>query len=254
MDRNVILEKILYKGMEIAYRKGTEDEKVLNHSFGKDIFFKEIPSFRPHRNPVIIDIGAHIGTFSILSSIKYPDATIYAYEASLDSYRLLEVNRQINNLHRIKIFHRAVAGLCGSVKLFHSQQTGNWGHSITKPLSTSFEDVEAINLSTIFEDNNIQFVDLIKFNCEGAEFDIIFKTPDSVLTKIGLAIILYHEDLYAGDGNAARLASWLKTLGFRVITIKKGDKRGWLIAWNKKRYSWIYFVFKAFIRRLKIFV
>lgn len=250
MAEELELSVYSYKGVEVHYRSGTKDEKVLAHSFIHDIFFPEIPSFKPSKKPVIIDVGAHIGTFSVLCAIKYPEASIYAYEACHDTFRVLEKNKSSNNFTRIHPFHKAVAGVKGTAKLFHSAENGNWGHSITKALSSSFEEVTSTTLEDITTENQIDTIDLIKLNCEGAEFEIIFNTPHDVIKKIGLGIILYHEDLEATAGNARELSALFKKLNFRIVTIKTGEKRGWLIVWNKRKYSWVNFIAKAVIRRL----
>lgn len=250
MEQGLRLGNYSYEGRNIYYREGTEDEKVLAHSFMNDIFFKEIPSFKPSKQPVIIDIGAHIGTFSILCSIKYPEGIIYAYEACHETFRILKENTEVNNLSRVHTFHRAVAGVKGTTKLFHSEENGNWGHSITKALSGSFEVVNSTTLEDIIVEHGIDSIDLIKLNCEGAEFEILFNTPPSLIKKIELGIILYHEDLDTKIGNASRLSELFKKLNFRIVTIKTGDKRGWLIVWNKRRYSRLHFILKGLIRRL----
>src|SRR5690606_4150668 len=100
------LGEFRYDTLTVYYRKGTEDEKVLTHSFDNDIFFKEIPSFKPRKTPVIIDVGAHIGTFSILSFLKFPRSRIFSVEASQETYEVLEKNIRSNDLP-IKAFHNA---------------------------------------------------------------------------------------------------------------------------------------------------
>jgi hypothetical protein len=63
-----VLEIDSYDGFEVIYRKGTADENVIGHSFENDIFFSGIPEYQPEDGHVIIDLGAHIGTFSLLAS------------------------------------------------------------------------------------------------------------------------------------------------------------------------------------------
>jgi len=134
--------------------------------------------------------------------------------------------------------------------LFHSNKTGNWGHSITKSLSNSFEQVKTTTLESIMAVNKIGFIDLIKFNCEGSEFTILLNTPHNVIKKIGLGLILYHQDLDNQLGDVNKLVELFKYLNFRVMMISKGPDRGWLIVWNKREYSWLYFIRKGLIRRM----
>ena len=251
MEQQLNLNTYSFRGTKTSYRVGTADEDVIRHSFDRDIFFKEIPSFVPSKRPVVLDIGAHIGTFSILSAIKYPDAAVYAFEAASDTFRVLERNKYTNGLKRLNIFHQAVAGVSGPVKLYHSEKTGNWGHSITKAISGSFEEVNATTLEDIITDNKIGFIDLVKFNCEGAECDIIHSASDDCIKRIGLAVILYHSDLDPQGGNIQRMMELFRNLDFRIDHIRKSEKRGWLIVWNRRRYSRWHFFYQGIRRRVK---
>lgn len=251
MERELKLDTYSYNGLKLYYRVGTEDEKVLSHSFSNDIFFKEIPSFHPSARPVIIDIGAHIGTFSLLCALKYPTASIYSYEPCLDSFQIFRKNKEINNLDLLQVFCMAVSSSKGTARLFHSEDNGNWGHSITKALSSSFEVVNTTTLEEIIVDNNIDFIDLIKLNCEGAEFGILFNTPQSMLQRVGVGIILYHEDLGNAIGNSDRLVDLFEQSKFRVVRIKTSSDRGWLIVWNRRKYSRVGSIVNALLRRLK---
>ncbi|HEX7016455.1 MAG TPA: FkbM family methyltransferase [Cyclobacteriaceae bacterium] len=244
-----LLGEFRYDTLKVYYRKGTEDEKVLSHSFGNDIYFKEIPSFRPRRNSIIIDVGAHIGTFSLLASLRYPESRIFALEASRETFDILNKNILVNNLP-ITAFHKALLDRKGAVRLYHDNVSGNWGHSITKAFASSSEEVNAITLEHLVGENDIDFIDLAKFNCEGSEFSILMKTPKAILEKIGLGIILYHEDLAEKEYCLENLLSLFDKNSFRTLVIRKSPKRGWLIVWNRKRYSSLYFLLSAIYRRL----
>jgi hypothetical protein len=77
-----------FGGFEIAYRKNTADKPVIEETIDKDIFFSGVPEYQPNEEHVIIDIGAHIGTFSLLASSKARRGKVYAVEASEDSFNL----------------------------------------------------------------------------------------------------------------------------------------------------------------------
>jgi FkbM family methyltransferase len=243
------LGEFRYDTLKVFYRKGTEDEKVLSHSFGNDIYYKEIPSFRPRKNPVIVDVGAHIGTFSLLTYLKYPNGRIYALEASRDTFDVLEKNVQTNETP-ITIFHSALFGQSGTVKLYHNTISGNWGHSITKSFDGSSEEVSAMTLEQLISENNIDFIDLAKFNCEGSEFSILINSPRAVLHRIGLAIILYHEDFAENGYRLDDLLALFDKKSFRTLVVKRKHDRGWLLVWNKRRYSKLYLFMSALHRRI----
>ncbi len=240
-----------WNNQNIFYRKDTEDEKVLKHSFDNDIFYKEIPSFKLSANAVFFDIGAHIGTFSLLTSYQFPDSKIFAFEACNETFKLLKSNIDYNDIKNINAFHKAVAAVDGEVKLYHSKDAGNWGHSITSRLSDSFESVKSVNLSQFMDEYNIQKIDLIKFNCEGAEFEILNSLSDKQIARcLKVGLILYHQDLVSDLNQLDLQIKRFERLNFRVKVIKKSENRGWLIVWNRRDYSKRYFFLNATKRRI----
>jgi len=51
--------------------------------------------------PNIVDVGAHIGAFSIYAATKYPHARIYSYEPDPQNYEKLIKNIELNNTQNI---------------------------------------------------------------------------------------------------------------------------------------------------------
>jgi FkbM family methyltransferase len=201
---------------------------------------------------VTIDVGAHIGTFCLLMIHKAPHGTCYAIEPSLDTFVVLEKNVQENGLKgklipcRYALFDRDNS----KVKLFHDENSGNWGHSIVSELSKTFEDVTTITLDSFFTTNNIDHCDLIKFNCEGAEFKILESLSTKTLNKIKTWIILFHEDLEK-KGNRDNIVRRLKKNGYLVNLIRVNDEnnRGWITA-TKCYRQYIKFSINSKLRRL----
>ena len=91
----------------VSYRPGTSDEDVLAHSFDNDIFFKRMPEYTPKSAHTIIDIGAHIGTVALLASEHLQKGKVFAFEPCLDTFRLLEKNKEQKVSAIINCFIRA---------------------------------------------------------------------------------------------------------------------------------------------------
>ena len=215
--------------IKVAYRENSADEAVLAHSFQDDIFFPAVPEYTPGRGDVIIDVGAHIGTFSLLAASKVGDGMVYAIEASKESYNYLRVNSALNPSLNISPHHLALSDRPGTVTLYHA--SGNWGHSMVKKQSDSSETVQAQTLSGFLEEYSIDHCHLMKMNCEGAEFPVILGTPERVLNKIGVIIILYHCDFWK-EHTETDLVTHLEASGFRCTIRNQTVKRGWIIAIN----------------------
>lgn len=217
-----------FDGFDIAYRIGSVDIAVLWHSFSKDIFLREIPEYSLRPDAVVLDVGAHIGTFSLLAATKAPRGRIFALEAARDTFNLLSINVALNHLRNIFVDHLALNDRTGMAKLSHDPD-GNYGNSITKQFSTSSENVPCTTLSQYLDDREIRQVDLIKFNCEGAEFPILLASAADVLQRIGKMIILYHCDLVQG-ASASALIEHLAASGFETRIANQTSERGWIIA------------------------
>lgn len=221
-----------YGNLKVFYREKTADESVLEHSFDKDIFLSAISNYEIKNDATIIDVGAHIGTFSLLSATKYTDSKIYALEPCAETYGVLERNIISNNLqNRIKSLQKALDSETTTLKLYHDERTGNWGHSIVSELSNSYELVNTITLHSLFSNHSINHCDLIKFNCEGAEFRIIKDAPNDLINKIKLWIILFHEDLEHKINHQTIVEKFRENqFNLDLKFTSPDNKRGWIIA------------------------
>ena len=226
--RSGVIGLAKFGGHDMAYRLGTMDVSVLRHSFDHDIFLTAIPEYTLPANAIVLDIGAHIGTFSILAATKARQGRIFALEPSLGTYSLLTVNVAINRLQNIVSEHLALTDRVGLVELYHDPED-HYGHSVMKQLSTSKETVPATTLARYLEEKGLDYVDLAKFNCEGAEFAILQSSSPEVLNRIGKMIVLYHCDLVEG-ANLSQLVGHLRGSGFETRLINQTRQRGWIIA------------------------
>lgn len=216
-----------FDGHRIAYRLHSVDSEVLGHSFDADIFFAAIPDYALPADGVVLDVGAHIGTFSVLAAARVPRGRVYAVEASRETFRLLQVNVALNHRANVVAEHLALADSDGEVALYHDPE-GNYGHSITKPLSASTERVRGETLATFMDRRGITSIALAKFNCEGAEFRILLPAAPATLRRIQKMIVLYHCDLVQESASALR--DHLAAAGFAVEVRNESAERGWMIA------------------------
>jgi FkbM family methyltransferase len=167
----------------------------------------------------IIDIGAHIGSFSILFGKIAKAGRIYAYESFIESYNLFKENIILNRIKNIIPFNLAICSKPSSrLKLYIKTIGGEYaGNSIYG--SGKFVKVNSTNLNELFKINNISSCDLLKIDCEGAEYDIIFNSPKRIFKKIKNIILEYHK----GYGDYKLLKDYLGSLGFKVREVKNGN-------------------------------
>jgi FkbM family methyltransferase len=228
MDKRSNIAIGTFDGFDIAYRQGTSDETVVTeHSFDKDIFFAGVPEYQPKDDDIIIDIGAHIGTFTVLAASKVKSGKVYAIEASEDTFNLLRINVALNRCSNASVHHAAISDKNGTIMLHHD--VGNWGHSTVKKLSEFNETVVSVTLPAFMEQNGIDRCHFMKLNCEGGEFPILLSTPHDVLRRFGTILVLYHCDLWK-ENTEEDLMSHLQAAGFRCEIRNRHKSRGWIIA------------------------
>lgn len=136
--------------------------------------------------PVVIDIGAAIGDFSIFSSLK--SKHVYAIEPEPSSYQLLLQNIKINKITNISSFPLALYSNAKTINL----SINNSNHHHTNNYSpTNIITVPCISLTKFIE--KIDQTDLyIKCDCEGGEYDIFNTLPASTFSKINQVDMEFH--------------------------------------------------------------
>jgi len=224
-DRSSALALGNFGGFEVASRAGTADEAVISHSFEHDIFFPAVPEYVPAPNHLIVDVGAHIGTFALLAARKA--GVVHAIEASRDSCQLLKINAALNGLSNIHCHHTALADQDGTATLFHDR--GNWGHSTVADLSKDSEEVRALSLSSFFKLESIRECHFMKLNCEGADFPTLLSCSPETLRNTGCYLVLYHCDLWK-QNSEDDLVRHFSAAGFSCAIRNKKTNRGWLVA------------------------
>lgn len=183
------------------------------------------------KNTLIIDVGAHIGGFSIVAGAKNGKAKIYAFEPFLENFKMLQKNIELNNLVNITPHRQAVASGIDTRKLY-LDRINTSAHSLNKKNKKSV-DVPCTTLDNIFLENNIKYCDLLKMDCEGAEYEIISSASAETLKKINKIIMEYHEPKFFGlaDGELLNnLIAKLEESGFEVWSRPENYERGYIRA------------------------
>lgn len=169
-----------------------------------------------------IDIGAHIGSFSLYVAQKSPQATIFAYEPDPVTASFLRKNIDQNGLRqRIKSTQAAVGGTEGTATL-HVLPNRSEANSLFKSLEGSHDvTVDVTTLQKIFDENNIERCDILKMNAEGVEYEILYGLPAEYLKRIQAIVMNYHLFVQKPRCTPQELQTYLESNGFTVTEDSK---------------------------------
>lgn len=141
--------------------------------------------------PIVIDIGANIGVFSLYAACSGAEK-IYAFEPNSRAYDVLLHNIAANGLTDVIMpFRAAVTGLDGEIVRIpvESSPYNQIGREIS---GDDFEEVSSVTLATIMKENRLNSVDLVKIDCEGAEYEIVPGLADWVFSRLGEVRMEFH--------------------------------------------------------------
>ena len=182
--------------------------RIPNHNLHLPLKFRRIPE-------VCVDIGANVGTFSYYSSKFFKN--IYSYEAVSTTYEVAKEN--LKKLENITLYNLAVSNKSGEkIKLaVHDSKLSGDSSIYNVSNEKPYELCETIDLDQIYEDNGFDYIDYMKVDCEGSEYEFL---TDKDLSKINFLVMELHT-AYLSKEKVNNLLQYLNK--FFDLQFKLGD-------------------------------
>jgi FkbM family methyltransferase len=111
--------------------------------------------------------------------------TIFSFEPEPDNFRMLKQNIELNNFNNTSAYNLAVSDSEKMLSLYLSNDSNSGTHSTIfnkTSVSENYIEVKAISLDDFVKKNNLNKIDLIKIDVEGAEIDVV-NGMDNILKK-----------------------------------------------------------------------
>lgn len=178
-------------GLKINVRTNTWDknavaEVIINNGYNPE-------GFEIKKGQSVIDVGGHIGCFSLLASLR--TEKVYVFEPELYNFRCLTYNIKLNKKENIMPYLTAVARY-KTVMFLNICKIHNGSHSFYNPSylkdNKKTEKVMSINLNEFLEKLKLNNV-FLKLDCEGAEWNIIESLTPGNLERIDKIVMEWHE-------------------------------------------------------------
>jgi FkbM family methyltransferase len=165
-----------------------------------------IERFNPKQGDVVVDVGAHIGRYTIISSKRVgPHGKVIAIEAHPGNFEMLNRNIQLNKLTNAIALKYAIHSKLTNIKLYtYREESSSTGHNsimfnhLSIKYKEKFVEVNANTLDHVLQLNGIREVNWIKIDVEGAEFELL-KGATNILSKskdISLLIEVHFQEYY----------------------------------------------------------
>jgi FkbM family methyltransferase len=153
-----------------------------------DTFVKEEYGLTLDDNPkIIFDLGGNIGSTVVYFATKYPGAHIYCFEPDPSNIEMLKLNTA-DFMDRLTIIEKAVWKESSKTLKFYIVPDKHWSSSLLPRSKSDIEiEVKTISLDDAMEEFHIDNIDLLKYDIEGAEYEVFenFKKKTCVYNYVG---------------------------------------------------------------------
>jgi FkbM family methyltransferase len=178
--------------------------------------YRDVLPLLGKKNIRLVDVGANLGSFTIWMHRTLGVRESHCFEPEPDSFRLLQFNLFANDCRTAKAVECAVGGVARTIHIALKESSPG-GTSIYHPGSDPARSraVPVIAFGEWLRGIEGDF-DLLKVDCEGAEWEILEKTDPQEFARFRVFVAEVHD-----DPEKKKLVSEFKglmeKLGFRIV-------------------------------------
>lgn len=193
------LLQVTRSGIPFSIRENTVDINVLDEVITGDCY--RLNDIKLRLNPNIVDVGAHIGGFTKLAAWKWPHGRFFSYEANPKNWSLLTQNladiRNKTTIYRGALVGKEPVNKRLVINALESERvTGGWGIIFADKAYTPGIGEAAVDIENFFYVRDLwpslDKVDILKLDCEGSEFSIVWNMTSEELHKVDYLVAEIH--------------------------------------------------------------
>ena len=169
-----------------------------------------------------IDIGAHIGLYTLPAALKLKNGKVYAFEPGLINYKILKQHIIMNELVNVDALNFLVGDENKTIKFFEDNNSVSPKNSIVmieKISSYSTTKKKQISLDSYFGGKDIN-PDIIKIDVEGAELLVLEGAKQLILTSKPKIYLSTHPSRIEELGQTIeQLLNTIKELNYSIYDV-----------------------------------
>lgn len=203
---------------------------LFNEIFLKDVYGPALKSVKTE-TPTIIDIGGNMGFFAMYSFLNKPKAKIYSFEPVPTNFSFLNNHKKEHSFLNWELYNVAVSDKSGEFDFYYNHNYSPEGVDVSASLFSSDKistvenshnkiTVPVVSFLDWMKENNIKGCDILKLDCEGAEYNIAYSLPDELFKNIKYIVADVHP-MTGKNENIQALSSFLKTKGYKVDVVNE---------------------------------
>lgn len=242
------MKEFIYKILDIASMGRGLQRRVNGHNLRLPTrYFKYFPETYEAENfeflkescksgAVIIDIGAHIGLFSIIAAqVTGKRGKLYAFEPAPGTFALLQQTVVINHEEQvIETIQKAVGKENGKITFFVSDNKADNSNSLVnykEDRSLHGIDVAVTSIDNFVKEKNISKLDFIKIDVEGAEYDTLRGAASTLKNLRPRCIVAIHPEPIAAKGDRLEdIYDFIVGCKYRIMLDKKEFTKAAMLA------------------------
>lgn len=196
-DQNIINFVVNEKNVKLALRRSSSDFAVFDQVFVEGEYAPLLFLVENHKIQIrsIVDLGANIGFATIFLKSHFTTAKIFSIEPYAPNFEMLKKNVEMNNFQEITFIQKAIWSHDTPVTIVRDWCDGrDWAVQVSES-KKSKEEVSAISLTTLIDENNLTGIDLLKIDIEGAELNLFkndLRLPSILKSKVKIIAMELH--------------------------------------------------------------
>lgn len=176
---------------------------------------------------VFIDGGANFGIYTVVAAnLVGQSGCVLTFEPGVESFATLKKNVELNDINNVKLFQTGLSDREGKTRFYHIDNAPN-SYSLGNDTqhNTSFEEIYTISIDLVVERENLERVDVIKLDVEGAE-ELVLRGAISVLEKMQPTILFEVSEKATGrlDLSSHGAGDFLKELGYEFFAVRESNE------------------------------